>query len=1141
MKNLTKNKIVLLILGFIFGFSILTNSNFSYYQGKDYGNLDGDTTDNNSQENKILKSNNGGINLITPENKTYYKPMSGYYPGTNSFDSVEVGTEPAWFQEVGTDGGTVQVIEKLDGHNTVLELYDTDVTNNTYVRKKLLSNPQQGTIEFWMRTDNLSKACGFYLSGGIFPGLIISLETWVDTIKYWDGADWKEIWNTTIQNDKWCHVRLDFECTPGEYEGLAQYTWQIFINGNKARGPFPFINNKTFIGRIEWFTDVLWGFSDYYYYIDAIAFSWNDRCNIADNMNDGLLLKFQAPSDLTWIGYSLNRLDNITIFGETAIPKPGNGLHSIQVFGKDSGGTDYSSELRYFEVANPTLVLMPGIGNRIEEFYSGITDPLLLDWNKNGINDIVDYYGLSNILKVSYYDEDTDRPEFDGIVSALKTSIKVIANAVKNYIINEFNAGTISRNIDLLCWSYGGLIVRTMIKEHYNELKDAGITIIHVGSYGTPNHGTWFCNKFLWLCMDNNTLDDLPAIWHETAKLNMYTLGKFLEYLNSGDETPYDIYYNTYRSIHFPIDPAYLSILLNPDNYVNVMALVNKCRDIIDIMFDGMMTTESVKLSGAIHNRRYVGPGHIGITNNPFIQKDILWDFKHYPEVEIEVKSPKNQTYYKPMDGYYLGTNSFDHDEIGCQPAWFLEVGTEGGTVQVIEKLDGHNTVLELYDTDVTENVYVQKNIPFTPSNGTVEFWMRTDNATKISGFNLKGGFVPGFIISVVTWLDTIKYWNSTDWIDITTIQSNKWYHIRIDFECTGGNYSGLAQYTWCLYINGLQYGNFPFINDKLFVGRIEWFTDRDFGFSNYHYYIDAIGFSWDNNYNVADNRNEGVLLGFDKNFEHSWISYSLDGGAINMILGNKSIPLLDDGTHSIQVFSEDWSGEACQSEVRYFSIDTSAPEITIISPNQNDLFGIIAPSFELSIIDPNLDDTWYTLDDGMTNITFTGLTLTINQAEWDKKSNGTVGIRFYTNDSWGYEGFVDITLRKDAYIPDITINSPISNERFGRNPPEFNISIFEEDLVSSWYTIEGIAGNFYFTEFNGTIDQVAWDDLSEGEINITFYAVDRAGNEGFESVMVLKKIPSRQAISSYNLIFLFAILSVLSIIIGAKIRKYSK
>ena len=52
-----------------------------------------------------------------------------------------------------------------------------------------------------------------------------------------------------------------------------------------------------------------------------------------------------------------------------------------------------------------------------------------------------------------------------------------------------------------------------------------------------------------------------------------------------------------------------------------------------------------------------------------------------------------------------------------------------------------------------------------------------------------------------------------------------------------------------------------------------------------------------------------------------------------------------------------------------------------------------------------------------------------------------------------------------------------------------------EEDLVSTWYTIQAVAGTFFFTEQSGIIDQNAWIDVPEGEVTITFYTIDNAGN----------------------------------------------
>ena len=66
--------------------------------------------------------------------------------------------------------------------------------------------------------------------------------------------------------------------------------------------------------------------------------------------NDELPLEYYFDKILSWSGYSLDGQPNITFSGNATIPMPGNGLHSIQVFGNDSQGNLYSSNLRYFRV-----------------------------------------------------------------------------------------------------------------------------------------------------------------------------------------------------------------------------------------------------------------------------------------------------------------------------------------------------------------------------------------------------------------------------------------------------------------------------------------------------------------------------------------------------------------------------------------------------------------------------------------------------------------------------------------------------------------------------------------------------------------------------------------------------------------------
>jgi len=168
-----------------------------------------------------------------------------------------------------------------------------------------------------------------------------------------------------------------------------------------------------------------------------------------------------------------------------------------------------------------------------------------------------------------------------------------------------------------------------------------------------------------------------------------------------------------------------------------------------------------------------------------------------------------------------------------------------------------------------------------------------------------------------------------------------------------------------------------------------------------------------------------------------------------------------------------------------------------------------------------------------LTNYTFSGLIGFINQTAWDKKDDGVITARFYANDSLGHIGFKDVQILKDSISPVITIHSPLEGKGFGNVAPSFNISIIEENLFSTWYTLEGVVSNFSLSELNGIIDKDAWTGAPEGQVNITFYAQDSAGNLGIESVIVIKSAQ----IPGYNLIFLIGILSFVSIILIKRIK----
>ncbi|MFX0083595.1 MAG: DUF2341 domain-containing protein [Candidatus Hodarchaeota archaeon] len=189
--------------------------------------------------------------------------------------------------------------------------------------------------------------------------------------------------------------------------------------------------------------------------------------------------------------------------------------------------------------------------------------------------------------------------------------------------------------------------------------------------------------------------------------------------------------------------------------------------------------------------------------------------------------------------------------------------------------------------------------------------------------------------------------------------------------------------------------------------------------------------------------------------------------------------------------------------------IDLILPNITINSPNKNDLFGMEPPVFNVEINDSSdIDTMWYKLNNGTITTVNTDFSVngSIIQTRWDEIGNGTLKIQFFANDSWGNIGFSEIMVRKDIISPTINVNTPDNLDLFGSTPPTFNVEIQDVSSVDSmWYTLnDGLNESF---TVNGTISQTMWNECGNGSVSIKFYANDSLGNVDFSEVIVRKDI----------------------------------
>ncbi len=339
--NGKKNIIIIiffLVVVFTFSCSFI-NNNISFNKNFEL-NCKGDNS---------FQTSDNEISIITPESKTYTEPMSGYYPATYGFENDEIWIIPEEWSFFTSYTGFVQVVEEMDGHNKVVELKDAGGGGGATIVSNTFSSQTTGIIECYIYLD-------YPHNSGDYLMIQIHDQNPQDTIViYWEDGN-LVVYNgaapTTVGSYNgytWYHVRIQFDCADD---------WHLWIDENSVDGGSGYGFRSTTTTSITKFDMRTWS-DNVFNYIDAVGYSWDPNYNIGDNLNEGLLLSFVNRTPLDWMGYSLDGLTTKTIVGNTTLPLPTNGVHNIQVFGNDSLGTIYASEIQYFSINAPPPYIPP--------------------------------------------------------------------------------------------------------------------------------------------------------------------------------------------------------------------------------------------------------------------------------------------------------------------------------------------------------------------------------------------------------------------------------------------------------------------------------------------------------------------------------------------------------------------------------------------------------------------------------------------------------------------------------------------------------------------------------------------------------------------------------------------------------------
>lgn len=101
--------------------------------------------------------------------------------------------------------------------------------------------------------------------------------------------------------------------------------------------------------------------------------------------------------------------------------------------------------------------------------------------------------------------------------------------------------------------------------------------------------------------------------------------------------------------------------------------------------------------------------------------------------------------------------------------------------------------------------------------------------------------------------------------------------------------------------------------------------------------------------------------------------------------------------------------------------------------------------------------------------------------------------------------------LYNDVYAPCIEVNTPYFNHT---EPPTVYAEYYEvypnniKSINRTWYVINGSEEEFSFSGSNYSVDTKTWNSLAEGNLSITTYVEDIAGNINFEEIILKKSGP---------------------------------
>lgn len=448
----------------------------------------------------------------------------------------------------------------------------------------------------------------------------------------------------------------------------------------------------------------------------------------------------------------------------------------------------------------------------------------------------------------------------------------------------------------------------------------------------------------------------------------------------------------------------------------------------------------------------------------------------------------KNLTTSK-NSGHYKGYYNWSKQDIGDEPEFWTTTGTTGDCdVRIVNELAEHNKIVELYDgTDAGKCAKIQNNTIPDITTGTIQFWIRLTDTTKISTWLIRDVSQSAAIYGLIGYgyIGFVSNSQPGGYL-ITEFTPDTWHYISVDFDVSSG---------WNISIDNVKYGEYDYFGVPLAIDSMQIYTAT--ASTSYSLYLDSIDFSWTSGYIENQSQEtyfpEGVVtISWQTSIDNTTWSSEYYDSIINdyherylkIVIEFNITNTIEENLHCNYTFNYER-----QNITAYYLLFNSSSDFTTIP-------GMIYYNHSFTLI---FNTDYNFINSSLFTYNYTAGTWTINLSKIENLTcypTFDLNTTQYINISMLIYSYYPFTIQFLQFYTNLTYYNSI---KYGSI--EYNISLIEYEELSLWYRFNESRANLLIYVENDT-GWYLFDIYEKSVLNQSVYgSIESRYNQIWENI----------------------------------------